>query len=84
MPRPQPTNEETKTLPHGGILGERERICSPDAGPGKRHFIKCLCQNVARGDQVKDAAAEEPAVGRSVTKTCNQAPVYIRGSEPLA
>jgi hypothetical protein len=39
---------------------------------------------MARGDHTKDAAAEEPAAGRSITKTCNQAPVYIRGPRPLA
>jgi hypothetical protein len=32
----------------------------------------------------RNAAAEEPAAGRSVTKACNQAPVYIRGPGPLA
>jgi hypothetical protein len=59
-------------------------MCSLDAGPGKRHFIKCLCQSAARGDPAKDAAAKEPAAGRSMTETCNQAPVYIRGPGPLA
>jgi hypothetical protein len=39
---------------------------------------------MGRGDHAKDAAAEEPAAGRSVAKTCNQAPVYIRGPGPLA
>jgi hypothetical protein len=47
--RPRPTNERSKTLPHDGIRGIGEGICPPDAGPGKRHFIKCLCQSRVRG-----------------------------------
>jgi hypothetical protein len=36
------------------------------------------------GDHAKDAAAEEPAAGRSITKPYNQAPAYIRGPGTLA
>jgi hypothetical protein len=52
--------------------------------PGGKTLYKVSLPEQGQKDDAKDTAAEEPAAGRIATKTCNQAPVYIRGPGPLA
>jgi hypothetical protein len=75
-------NQRSKTLPHDGIRGKRERICLPDAGPGERRFIKRLYQSRARGSR---QGRRRGGAGSRLNRylTCNQAPAYIRGPGPL-
>jgi hypothetical protein len=81
-PRPDPANQRSRSLPHGGIRGKREGICLPDAGPGERRFIKRLCQSRARGSRRRrDHGGAGSRPNRYLT--CNQAPAYIRGPGPL-
>jgi hypothetical protein len=38
---------DRRPFPTMGSKEKREGICPPDASPGERHFIKCLCQSRA-------------------------------------
>jgi hypothetical protein len=79
--RPQPISDR-RPFPMAGSEAKREGICLPDAGPGKRHFVKCLCQSRARGScQGRHHRGAGSRSNRYLT--CNQAPTYIRGPGPL-
>jgi hypothetical protein len=48
-PRPSPTNQRPRTLPHDRIQGKREGICLPDAGPRGKVLYKAKLSEQGEG-----------------------------------
>jgi hypothetical protein len=48
-PRPSPTNQRPRTLPHDRIQGKREGMCLPDAGPRGKVLYKVKPSEQGKG-----------------------------------